>query len=141
MSPDAVVAQDPEHLAVHDAQNVRLRGSRCTSCGRHFFPRRWECAVDQARCEDVELSTEGTLHVSTYVNTPSYGKAQLEAEGYGVGQIDLPEGVRIQAVLAGEPGQWKWDSLFHLTTEPLGTDREGRTILAYRFAPGHRNEP
>ncbi|HJQ46481.1 MAG TPA: hypothetical protein VJ870_09170 [Amycolatopsis sp.] len=89
----------------------------------------------------MELSTEGTLHVSTYVNTPSYGKAQLEAEGYGVGQIDLPEGVRIQAVLAGEPGQWKWDSLFHLTTEPLGTDREGRTILAYRFAPGHRNEP
>ncbi|HEY9415814.1 MAG TPA: OB-fold domain-containing protein [Pseudonocardia sp.] len=131
---DDVVILDPEHLALTDHGPVLL-GSRCSRCGLHFFPRRWECAVDQAECIDVELSQEGSLWVSTYVHTPAYGTQALAAEGYGVGQVDLPEGVRVQAVLSGQPSAWVHGCRMALVTEQVGSDDQGRPRLVYRFAP------
>lgn len=128
------VILDPEHLAITD-QGPVLRGSKCTRCGLRFFPRRWECAVDQESCVEVELSGEGTLHVSTYVHFPAYGKSTTSSEGYGVGRVDLPEGVRIQAILAGNRARWVHGAPMRLVTESVGQDDEGRGRLAYRFAP------
>ena len=82
----------------------RLLGSRCRACNEYFFPRRFVCA----RClapdtQNVELSPRGTLYTWTYVHFPLFGSKRADhAGGYGVGQIDLPEGPRVQAVLSGE---------------------------------------
>ena len=129
-----VVIIDPEHLAITGDGPV-LRGSRCPTCDQHFFPWRWECALDQTPCHEVPLSREGRLHIATYVHVPAYGKRAVSAEGYGVGQIDLPEGVRIQAMLAGDRAAWTHGARMRLVTEAVGTDAEGRTRLSYRFAP------
>jgi uncharacterized OB-fold protein len=128
------VVLDPEHLALTDHGPV-LRGSRCTQCGLHFFPPRWECAVDQASCVDTELSQDGTLHVATYVHLPAYGKSTLARESYGAGRVDLPEGVRVQVILAGDRERWVHGTPMRLVTQSVGEDDQGRGRLAYRFAP------
>ena len=128
------VVLDPEHLSITGDGPV-LQGSRCPNCDLHFFPPRWICAADQTACENVELSREGTLHVATYVHYPAYGKASMDSVGYGVGRVDLPEGVRVQTILAGDRERWVHGAPMRLVTESVGEDDEGRQRLAYRFAP------
>ncbi|WP_424830488.1 Zn-ribbon domain-containing OB-fold protein [Ruegeria sp.] len=69
----------------------RLVGSRDPQTGAVFFPFRDLSADGQLRrCERVELTGKGTLYSWTRFARKSFG------------QIDLPEGVRIQALLKGE---------------------------------------
>jgi uncharacterized OB-fold protein len=131
---DGYVILDPGHLTLTERGPV-LRGSRCPACELHFFPPRWECAVDQTPCTEVELSQEGQLRVATYVHTPSYGTRAVAAEGYGVGQVDLPEGVRVQAMLSGNRELWTHGRRMRLVTGSVGSDGQGRRRLVYRFAP------
>ena len=57
-----------------------------------------------------------------------------DGDGYGVGQVDLPEGVRVQAPLLGTPDDWQIGSLMGLTTFPLGRDDDGNDLVTFRFA-------
>jgi uncharacterized OB-fold protein len=116
-----------------DAGVPVLLGSRCPACERSFFPRRWECPVDQSVTDDVDLSQEGTLHVSTYVHFPAYGRARTSAKGYGVGQIDLPEGVRVQALLVGDPESWRRGARLRVTAQVIDQDADGRERAIFRF--------
>ena len=88
-----------------------------------------------ADTDDVDLSSEGTLHTFTYVRVPFFGKRQVDAEGgYGVGQVDLPEGVRIQTVLQGEPGDWRIGMPMRIDAEVIDED-EGDDVVIFRFMP------
>ena len=79
-----------------------LLGSRCPNCGEVFFPRRMVCAQClHEGTDDVELSTRGRLWTWTYCHVPLFGKKDADVPGYGVGQVDLPEGPRVQAILLG----------------------------------------
>ena len=71
----------------------RLLGSRCRACGEHFFPRREICA----KClhhgtDEALLGPRGRLYTWTYVHFPLFGSKRADVGGYGVGQVDLPEG-------------------------------------------------
>ena len=51
---------------------------------------------------DIDLSPEGVLYAWTFLYVPRMGSISFgDTGGYGVGQIDLREGVRIQAPLLG----------------------------------------
>lgn len=128
---DAVPAQ-PDQLRL-DVDGPVLLGSHCSACGRSFFPRRWECPVDLTPVDDVDLSRQGTLYVATHVRTPAYGRAQRDTEGYGVGEVDLPEGVRIQTVLLGSPEDWVPETPFEIAGESVGQDEAGRAQITFRF--------
>jgi uncharacterized OB-fold protein len=122
-----------EELFRVDGETPTLLGSRCPACQRSFFPRRRRCAVDFSDTESVDLSREGTLYTYTYVRVPFFGKRQVEAEGgYGVGQVDLPEGVRVQTVLRGEPTDWKIGMPMSIDLEVIGED-DGDDIVIFRF--------
>ncbi|UCE86430.1 MAG: OB-fold domain-containing protein [Deltaproteobacteria bacterium] len=114
----------------------RLLGSRCRSCGEHFFPRRAICA----RClsddtEDTRLGPRGTLYTYTYVHVPMFGARRAESGGYGVGQVDLPEGPRVQAVLSGGPGDFRIGMPMELDLETLRENRDGEEVVIFRFRP------
>ena len=112
-----------EDLFRVDSDTPVLLGSRCPACGR------------SAGTDDVDLSTEGTLYSYTYVRVPFFGKRQVDAEGgYGVGQVDLPEGVRIQTVLQGEPGDWRIGMPMRIDAEVIDED-EGDDVVIFRFMP------
>jgi uncharacterized OB-fold protein len=112
----------------------RLLGSRCQSCGEVFYPRRHVCA----RClhegtDDLALGPRGELHTWTYVHVPLFAKRNAKVSAYGVGQIDLPEGPRVQSVLVGGPDDFHIGMSMELELEVLGETPEGDDIVIYRF--------
>jgi uncharacterized protein len=113
-----------------------LLGSRCPKCGEVFFPRRVVCA----KClhegtEDVDLSTRGRLWTWTYCHVPLFGKKDADVPGYGVGQVDLPEGPRIQAILLGTADDFEIGMELELDLETLRTNSDGDEVVIYRFRP------
>lgn len=115
---------------------VRLRGSRCPACDEVFYPRRLVCA----KClhegtDDNLLSTTGTLHTWTWVHVPLFAKTDADVSAYAVGQVDLPEGPRVQAILTGGPDDFAIGMRLELSLETLRQDDDGNDIVIYRFQP------
>jgi uncharacterized OB-fold protein len=132
------VAIEEGFFTVPDAptEAPRLLGSRCQSCGEVFYPRRVVCA----KClhegtDDLELGPRGTLYTWTYVHVPLFAKKDASVDAYGVGQVDLPEGPRVQAILRGGPDDFAIGMELELELEQLGPDKEGNDIVIYRFKP------
>lgn len=114
----------------------RLLGSHCPSCDEVFYPRRLVCAACLAEgCEDVLLGPRGTLYTWTYVHVPLFAKKDKAVDAYGVGQIDLPEGPRVQAILVGGPDDFEIGMELELDLESLGPDTHGDEVVIYRFKP------
>ncbi len=117
-------------------ESPRLLGSRCQSCGEHFFPRRRVCArCLNEGCDDVLLGPSGRLYTWTYVHVPLFAKRDAAVSSYGVGQVDLPEGPRVQGILLGERDDFSVGMEVELDLESLGPDRDGDEIVIYRFRP------
>ena len=118
------------------SKHPRVICSRCTKCGEHSFPRRWVCPKCMHReLEQVEVDARGTLYSYTWVHMPLFGSMRIEHfDGYGVGQIDLPEGPRIQLPLAGKRDEYKVGAKLVGEVEPLREDA-GRDVCILRFRP------
>jgi len=132
------VAIEDGYFTIPDdpSERPRLLGSRCPACGEHFFPRRLVCA----RClhegtDDVLLGPGGRLHTWTYVRVPLFAKKDGSVGAYGVGQVDLPEGPRVQAILVGGPDDFEIGMALELDLETLRTDDTGDEVVIFRFRP------
>jgi uncharacterized OB-fold protein len=66
---------------------------------------------------------------------PLFAKKNAEVSAYGVGQVDLPEGPRVQALLLGEPEEFAIGAEVVLDLETLRTDDEGNDLVIMRFSP------
>jgi uncharacterized OB-fold protein len=129
---------EPGYFTIPDApgEGPRLLGSRCRACGEHFFPRRVVCARCLAQdCEDVLLSPAGTLYTFTYVHFPLFASSRADHGGYAVGQVDLPEGPRVQSVLSGGPDAFRIGMRMELDLETLRETKEGEEVVIFRFRP------
>jgi uncharacterized protein len=122
-----------------DGRGPVLLGSRSRATGRTFFPRRPCCPETFGVVDDVELSTGGQLYSWTYI---AQRRPSGEIAKIGVGQVDLPEGTRIQAPLAGEPEEWQIGMAVELelteVLDPRGVafrDESGATIVTFGFRP------
>jgi uncharacterized OB-fold protein len=124
---------DPE-LFRADGERPVLLGSRCPVDKESFFPTRWSCPICLGPVEDVELSQSGVLYSYSFIHIPTFGQSQLDAEGYGVGQVDLPEGVRIQTTLNGDPKKWEIGQEMVLEYSVVSSDAEKEMVL-YSFSP------
>lgn len=114
----------------------RLLGSRCPACGEAFFPRRQVCArCLHDGCDDVELGPTGRLWTWTYVHVPLFAKKNAKVSAYGVGQVDLPEGPRVQALLLGDADEFEIGMEMVLDLETLRTDDDGNDVVIMRFSP------
>jgi len=113
----------------------RLLGSRCEDCGEHFFPRRAVCAKCLSeRVVEAPLGPRGKLYSYTFVHFPLFGSMRVEHVGYGVGQVDLPEGPRVQLPLAGKQRNYRVGMALEAELEPL-REEDGRDVVIVRFRP------
>jgi uncharacterized OB-fold protein len=120
---------------------VRLIGSRCAACGVVTFPRQPSCP----RCtsQDVTeclLARRGTLWSWTIQcfppKSPPYAVADPDAfEPYGVGYVELPGEVRVEARLTeSDPGELRIGMPMELTLVPAPGGEAGGAVT-FAFAP------
>ena len=123
----------PGELDLHEDGSGNLLGSRCKSCGAHFFPIREACSgCLSTDLETVGFSTEGTLYTYSVVrqSTPDFQVPYL------LGYVDFPEGVRIMGQISGiEPEEITIGMAMGLVLEPFGEDDDGNPLTGYRFKP------
>jgi uncharacterized OB-fold protein len=78
-----------------------LIGGRCRACGTLRFPGLDVCPSCQADdCEQVPLSTKGTVFTFTVVHASPPG--YLGEAPYAYGVIELPEGLRVTTTLLAD---------------------------------------
>jgi len=84
-------------LFVDTPEGGTLAGLRCHACGRVSFPARAHCphCLEETRVERTPLSRRGRLFALT---TAEVGVPSIETT-YSFGFVDLPEGVRVFALL------------------------------------------
>lgn len=114
----------------------KIVGTRCNACGEHFYPRRAICAKCMAAdTTEVEMDGRGTLYSYTFVHFPMFGSSNVEvAEGYGVGQVDLAAGPRMQMPLAGKQDEFRIGQ--PLVAELARMREEGdNDVMIVRFRP------
>ncbi|MDA8438038.1 MAG: OB-fold domain-containing protein [Propionibacterium sp.] len=113
----------------------RLVGSYSAQADEHFFPRRKRCPITFGPVEDRLLSDEGVLYSWTWIENMRYGTMASAGEPHGVGQVDLPEGVRVQARLLGSKGDWEIGMPMVLDLLAVTTDQAGDELCTYAFRP------
>lgn len=120
-----------------------LLGSKCTKCGRVFFPRRTICSdcLIEVALEDLPVGRRGKLHVGSIAHTAPIGFKPP----YVVGYIDLPEGLRIfseikdfqicQDFLIPGTEMLIPGTEMELIIEKIREDEEGNEVIGYKFMP------
>jgi len=87
------------------------------------------------RTEETPVAARGTLYSFTFVHIPLFGSTKIEyAEGYGVGQIDLPEGPRIQLPLVGKREQFRVGQPVQGEISVM-REHEDKDVVILRFRP------
>ncbi len=133
----ALVPVSAGYFTVPDdpAEPPKLLGTRCADCGEHFYPRRAICAKCLSeRTADVLLGPRGTLYSYTFVHFPMFGSTRAEHVGYGVGQVDLSEGVRVQAPLAGRQADYRVGQAVETELDTLREEGDSDVVIL-RFRP------
>ena len=64
----------------------------------------------------------GRIWTWTYCHVPMFGKKDADVAGYGVGQVDLPEGPRVQSILLGGPDDFAIGMEVEIDLETLRTE-------------------
>lgn len=91
--------------------------------------------------EDIELASTGTLWSWTIQAFPPKAPPYLGPVGddfvpYGVGYVELPGQVRVEARLTvADPDQLKIGMAMEIVLEPLAVDDDGNTVVTYAFTP------
>ena len=123
----------PGELEVHQDGSGNLLGSRCQSCGAHFFPQRGICSGCLGDdLETVRFSRRGILYTYSIVrqSTPAFEVP------YALGYVDLPEGVRIMGQISGcDFDEISIGMPLTLSLEPFAEDDDGVALTGYRFRP------
>jgi len=119
----------------------RLLASRCRSCRTSFFPRSSACrnpACDDTAVDVIELSPRGTLWSYTvqYYKPPPPAQFDEPFKPYGIGLVDLPDGIRILSMMSTEdPEALRPGIEMELVLEPLYHNEQGDAVITWKFRP------
>lgn len=122
--------------------NAALLGSRCSACGFHAFPAAPTCS----RCGAIEpqivrLPRRGTLWAWTiqrFMPKEPYSSSETveSFRQYGVGYIELPGTVRVEARLTeNDPAKLRIGQEMELVVYVHRVDADGTQVMNYAFKP------
>jgi|SRR6056300_234666 uncharacterized OB-fold protein len=116
--------------------DVRLLGSQCDSCGEVSIGTNSVCLnCGSEEIQSIELSTEGELWTYTIVQHKPPGEylGPEPFQPFGLGLIELPDGVRIMAPLEGDIVSFEIGAKMELKPWVL-KGANGQAYRAFRFA-------
>jgi len=129
-----------EGLFTWPGDDPRLIGSRCPQCAEATFPAQTGCPNCPCNeCERIELDRRGTLWTWTIQHFPPphpYIGDAREFVPFGVGYVELPEGVRVEARLTeNDPARLRIGMEMELVLEPFHVDETGTERVTFAFRP------
>ncbi|MDH3706451.1 MAG: Zn-ribbon domain-containing OB-fold protein [Acidimicrobiia bacterium] len=130
-----------EGVFIETDNGPALLGSRCRQCGNHMFPTQDGCPrCTSTDTETVELARQGTLWTWTVQGfapkAPPYAGDVDNFEPFGVGYVELPDQVKVEARLTeADPDKLEIGMEMELVTVPLRTDDDGNEVVTFAFAP------
>jgi uncharacterized OB-fold protein len=122
------------------SDNPKLIASRCKACGEVAFPAQQGCACCTADdAEEILLSQRGTLWTWTVQHFPPphpYMGDPKAFEPFGVGYIELPEGVRVESRLTvSDPDALEIGMEMELAIEKFAENDAGQALMTFVFRP------
>ena len=117
--------------------DVRLLGSKCGNCGEVSIGTNAVCLnCGSVQIDGLELSSEGVLWTYTIIRhkPPGGYLGPQDFEPFGLGLVEMPDGVRIMAPLEGDPESFQIGSKLVLKPWVLES-ADGEAYRAFRFAP------
>lgn len=129
-----------EGLYTWPSDAPRLIASRCTACGEVAFPKQQGCPNCTADAsEEVLLSRRGRLWTWTiqrFPPPPPFIGERDDFRPYGVGYVELPEGIRIEARLTeSDPEKLAIDMEMELVIEKFLEGEQGEELMTFAFRP------
>lgn len=129
-----------EGLFTWPAERPQLLGSRCTNCGEVAFPAQADCRNCSGReTEVIPIGDEGILWtwtVQSFLPKPPYNSGEtIETfKPYGVGYVEMPGGVRVEARLEeSDPSRLKIGMPMQLKIVPFRVDENGNELMTFVF--------
>lgn len=119
-------------------EKPHLIGSKCLTCGEIFFPKKEKglCVhCHQRTLEEVKLSRQGKVASFTVVMQPPAGGFYHGPVPYAYGYVDLPEGVRVETLFAGDLNALEMKMDVELVIEKLYENDGGNEYETYKFRP------
>lgn len=143
MATSSTASPIQDGLFTWPSESPQLIASRCKECSAVTFPRQDACPSCAARaCEEVLLSRRGTLWTWTIQrfpppNPPYIGPSDRKTfVPYGVGYVELPEGVRVEGRLSvADPAKLEIGMELELVIEKFIEDDDGKALLTFAFQP------
>ena len=125
-----------------DDDDVALIGSRCETCGTHYFPQTSYCRNPDCPGGALTVTLFGR-HGRLYSYTEqAYQPPPLFAMDpwapYTLGLIELPEGLRVMAMLTGAVAELQIGMAMELVVERLCVDEAGREVVTFKYRPRDR---
>jgi uncharacterized OB-fold protein len=126
------------------SEKPQLIASRCTACGRHYFPKVVRCLDPDCgqTVEEALLGTKGTLWSYTaqyYMPPPPYHPPDNDPKAfkpYAVGLVELPEGIRVIGMVTKcEIKDLKIGMSMEMVVERMYQDEQGHDVLTWKFMP------
>lgn len=120
-----------------------LMGGRCPECGQLTFPRQAGCPRCSHGLQEVlALSRRGRLWSFTVqsfpLKAPYVGPTGDDFIPFGVGYVELPEGIIAEARLTeSDPAKLAIGMEVELKVVPFGPDLHASELVTYAFAPVH----
>lgn len=120
-------------------EGAYLIGSRCLECDEVSFPANTFCPqCCKETTEKIPLSQRGRLYsftVQRFRPPPPY-RGPENFDPYGVGMIELPEGLRVTSVLEqSDLTRLRVGMEMELVITKFFEDEEGREVIGYKFKP------
>jgi uncharacterized OB-fold protein len=117
-------------------QRYNLIGTRCETCGKHFFPPRSFCPTCRRDGKIVEHQFNGTGTVVTHTVIRSASEAFDRLTPYVLGIIELDEGPRMTAHIVCSPDEVYIGMPVRKVFRKIGSDGEsGPLYYGTKFVP------
>ena len=116
-------------------EDVRLSGSKCAHCGETSLGRNSVCPnCSSEHVQEIALGNRGKLWSYTVVRhkPPGNYKGPDPFVPFGLGLVELPEGLRVMSPIDGDVDKLKIGT--ELEFRPyVRSDADGREVVAFAF--------
>jgi uncharacterized OB-fold protein len=129
-----------EGLYTWPSATPQLIASKCTGCGEVAFPKQSSCPnCTRDATEEVLLTRRGKLWtwtIQSFPPPPPYTGDVDDFVPFGVGYIELPEGIRIESRLTtNDPNELEIGMEMELVIEKFKDGEDGQELMTFAYRP------